>query len=111
MFVVDIRRITTLARLVLIGQLAIIAFGVLDTVMVSRTTAANLAATGLGRSIYAAVYISLMGVLQTLPPIAGQLYGMQRHSKIGEEVHQVVWLGLVFAAIGMLILWFPAPLL
>lgn len=111
MFVADVRRITALAWPVLIGQLAVIAFGVLDTAMAGRASAADLAAIGLGGSIYVTVYISLMGVLQALSPIAGQLYGAQRHSEIGEEVRQAVWLGLVLAAIGMLILWFPAPLL
>ena len=111
MFVADVRRITALAWPVLIGQLAVIAFGVLDTAMAGRASAADLAAIGLGGSIYVTIYISLMGVLQALSPIAGQLYGAQRHSEIGEEVRQAVWLGLVLAAIGMLILWFPAPLL
>ncbi|MCO5412799.1 MATE family efflux transporter [Ralstonia mojiangensis] len=111
MFVADVRRITELAWPVLIGQLAVIAFGVLDTAMAGRASAADLAAIGLGGSIYVTVYISLMGVLQALSPIAGQLYGAQRYGKIGEEVRQAVWLGLVLAAIGMLILWFPAPLL
>lgn len=111
MFVADVRRITALAWPVLIGQLAVIAFGVLDTAMAGRASAADLAAIGLGGSIYVTVYISLMGVLQALSPIAGQLYGAQRHSEIGEEVRQAVWLGLVLAAIGMLILWFPTPLL
>ncbi|NWK44207.1 MATE family efflux transporter [Ralstonia pickettii] len=111
MFVADVRRIAALAWPVLIGQLAVIAFGVLDTAMAGRASAADLAAIGLGGSIYVTVYISLMGVLQALSPIAGQLYGAKRHNEIGEEVRQAVWLGLVLAAIGMLILWFPAPLL
>nr|WP_311527483.1 MATE family efflux transporter [uncultured Ralstonia sp.] len=111
MFVADVRRITALAWPVLIGQLAVIAFGVLDTAMAGRASAADLAAIGLGGSIYVTVYISLMGVLQALSPIAGQLYGAQKHGEIGEEVRQAVWLGLALAAIGMLILWFPAPLL
>ena len=111
MFLADVRRITALAWPVLIGQLAVITFGVLDTAMAGRASAADLAAIGLGGSIYVTVYISLMGVLQALSPIAGQLYGAQRHGEIGEEVRQAIWLGLVLAAIGMLILWFPAPLL
>jgi len=111
MFLADVRRITALAWPVLIGQLAVIAFGVLDTAMAGRASAADLAAIGLGGSIYVTVYISLMGVLQALSPIAGQLYGAQKHGEIGEEVRQAVWLGLVLAAIGMLLLWFPAPLL
>lgn len=111
MFFADLRRITALAWPVLIGQLAVIAFGVLDTAMAGRASAADLAAIGLGGSIYVTVYISLMGVLQALSPIAGQLYGAQKHSEIGEEVRQAMWLGLVLAALGMLLLWFPAPLL
>ena len=111
MFATDVRRIAALAWPVLIGQLAVITFGVLDTAMAGRASAADLAAIGLGGSIYVTVYISLMGVLQALSPIAGQLYGAQRHSEIGEEVRQAIWLGLALAAIGMLLLWFPAPLL
>jgi len=111
MFLSDVRRITALAWPVLIGQLAVIAFGVLDTAMAGRASAADLAAIGLGGSIYVTVYISLMGVLQALSPIAGQLYGAQKHSEIGEEVRQAIWLGIALAAIGMLLLWFPAPLL
>ncbi|MDE2202560.1 MAG: MATE family efflux transporter [Burkholderiaceae bacterium] len=111
MFIADIRRIAALAWPVLIGQLAVIAFGVLDTAMAGRASAADLAAIGLGGSIYVTVYISLMGVLQALAPVAGQLYGAQKYSEIGEEVRQAVWLGLGLAAIGIVILWFPAPLL
>lgn len=111
MFLSDVRRITALAWPVLIGQLAVIAFGVLDTAMAGRASAADLAAIGLGGSIYVTVYISLMGVLQALSPIAGQLYGAQKHGEIGEEVRQAIWLGVALAAIGMLLLWFPAPLL
>ena len=111
MFLSDVRRITALAWPVLIGQLAVIAFGVLDTAMAGRASAADLAAIGLGGSIYVTVYISLMGVLQALSPIAGQLYGAQKHGEIGEEVRQAIWLGIALAAIGMLLLWFPATLL
>ncbi|MCO5398075.1 MATE family efflux transporter [Ralstonia soli] len=111
MFLADVRRIAALAWPVLIGQLAVIAFGVLDTAMAGRASAADLAAIGLGGSIYVTVYISLMGVLQALSPIAGQLYGAQKYDEIGEEVRQAIWLGLALAAIGMLLLWFPAPLL
>lgn len=47
----DVRRIAGLAWPVLIGQLAIIAFGVIDTAMVGRYSAVDLAALGLGSSI------------------------------------------------------------
>ncbi len=107
----DVRRIAALAWPVLVGQLAIIAFGVIDTAMVGRYSALDLAALGLGSSIYVSVYISLTGILTALQPVAAQLYGAQRDSEIGEEVRQALWLALVLMVIGGAILYFPGPLL
>ncbi|CAG4888019.1 MATE family efflux transporter [Paraburkholderia gardini] len=107
----DVRKIAALAWPVLIGQLAIIAFGVIDTAMVGRYSAIDLAALGLGSSIYISVYIGLTGILTALQPITGQLYGARRYSEIGEEVRQALWLALVLMALGFLILYFPGPLL
>ncbi|MBP0588960.1 MATE family efflux transporter [Paraburkholderia sp. LEh10] len=107
----DVRKIAGLAWPVLIGQLAIIAFGVIDTAMVGRYSATDLAALGLGSSIYISVYIGLTGILTALQPIAGQLYGAARYEEIGEEVRQSLWLAAALAVIGFLILYFPHPLL
>lgn len=107
----DLRRIVHLATPVLVGQLAVIAFGVIDTIMAGRASATDLAAVGLGGSIYVTVYISLMGVLQALAPMAGQLYGAGRIEEIGVEVRQAAWLGLALAIPGMLLLLYPGPLL
>jgi MATE family multidrug resistance protein len=107
----DVRKIAALAWPVLIGQLAIIAFGVIDTAMVGRYSAVDLAALGLGSSIYISVYIGLTGILTALQPIAGQLYGGRHYSEIGEEVRQSFWLALALIAIGFLILYFPEPIL
>lgn len=107
----DLRRIAGLAWPVLIGQLAIIAFGVIDTAMVGRYSALDLAALGLGSSIYVSVYIGLTGILTALQPVAAQLYGAHRHAEIGEEVRQALWLGLALVVIGFAILYFPGPLL
>jgi MATE family multidrug resistance protein len=107
----DIRRIAALAWPVLIGQLAIIAFGVIDTAMVGRYSALDLAALGLGASIYISIYIALTGILVALQPIAGQLFGAQRHGEIGEAVRQAAWLALALALLGMVLLAFPTPLL
>jgi MATE family multidrug resistance protein len=107
----DLRRIAALAWPVLIGQLAIIAFGVIDTAMVGRYSALDLAALGLGSSIYISVYIGLTGILTALQPIAAQLYGARREAEIGEEVRQALWLGIALVVIGFVILYFPGPLL
>jgi multidrug resistance protein, MATE family len=107
----DVRKIAELAWPVLIGQLAIIAFGVIDTAMVGRYSAVDLAALGLGSSIYISVYIGLTGILTALQPIAAQLYGARRYAEIGEEVRQALWLALALTVLGFLILYFPGPML
>jgi multidrug resistance protein, MATE family len=107
----DMRRIAGLAWPVLIGQLAIIAFGVIDTMMVGRYSAVDLAALGLGSSIYVSVYVGLTGVVLALQPIAGQLFGARRHIEIGEEVRQALWLAAALAVLGFTLMVFPHPLL
>ena len=107
----DVRKIAGLAWPVLIGQLAIIAFGVIDTAMVGRYSAIDLAALGLGTSIYVSVYIGFTGILVALQPIAGQLFGARRYGEIGEEVRQALWLAAALAALGFVILYFPERLL
>ncbi|CAB3758245.1 MATE family efflux transporter [Paraburkholderia humisilvae] len=107
----DARKIAVLAWPVLIGQLAIIAFGVIDTAMVGRYSATDLAALGLGASIYVSVYIALTGILTALQPIVGLSYGAGRHGEIGEDVRQALWLAGALTVIGFLILYFPGPLL
>jgi multidrug resistance protein, MATE family len=107
----DVRKIVALAWPVLIGQLAIIAFAVIDTAMVGRYSATDLAALGLGSSIYISVYIGLTGILTALQPIVGQLFGARREAEIGEEVRQALWLAAVLSLIGFVCLYFPQPLL
>src|SRR3954471_24249572 len=107
----DVRKIAALAWPVLIGQLAVIAFGVIDTAMVGRFSATDLAALGLGSSVYISVYIGLTGILVALQPIAGQLFGAGRETEIGEETRQALWLAAALMVIGFVLLYFPEPLL
>jgi MATE family multidrug resistance protein len=103
---VHVGRIGRLAWPLLIGQLALIANGVIDTVMVSRFSALDLAALALGVSIYVSVFVGLSGVLQALQPTIGQLFGARRFSQIGDEVQQGMWLAALLSLLGMLALLF-----
>ena len=94
-----------------VGQLAVMANGVIDTVMTARYSATDLAALGLGASIYVSFFVGLSGVMQALSPVIGQLYGAKKHEAIGDEVRQGVWLALFLSVIGCLLLYFPQMLL
>jgi MATE family multidrug resistance protein len=96
---------------VFIAQLAIMGNGVIDTVMAGRYGTVDLAAVGIGASIYASVFFALMGVLLALTPIAAQLYGAEKHADIGEEVRQTAWLALFLSLIAIALLRNPEPFL
>lgn len=105
------QRIAALAWPILIGQLAVIANGVIDTAMTSRFSATDLAALALGSSIYISIFVGLNGVLAALGPIVGQMYGGERYDAIGTELKQGTWLALFLTVGGCLVLFFPQPLL
>ncbi len=100
----DVPALLKLTGPLLIGQLAVIAFGVLDTAMTARYSAEDLAALAMASAIFISVYVGLTGVVSALAPIAGQLFGAKRYSEIGEEVRQATWLALGLTILGCLIL-------
>jgi MATE family multidrug resistance protein len=100
----DIPALLKLAGPLLIGQLAVIAFGVLDTAMTARYSADDLAALAMASAIFISIYVGLTGVVSALAPIAGQLFGAKRYSEIGEEVRQATWLALGLTILGCFIL-------
>jgi len=90
---------------VLIGQLATMANGVIDTVMAGHYSARALAVVGLGTSIFFSIFIALMGVLLALSPTISQHYGAGRHGEISHDVRQGFWLMLVLTlpCVGLLL--------
>ncbi len=100
-----------LAWPVLVAQLAVMANGVVDTVMAGRLGAIDLAAVGIGTSVYMTMFVAAMGVLLAVPPIVARLHGAGRHAEIGEEVRQSLWLALALGAAVILVLRHPEPLL
>ena len=100
----DVPAILKLATPILVGQLAVIAFGVLDTAMTARYSAEDLAALAMASAIFISIYVGLTGIVSALAPIAGQLFGAKRLNEIGEEVRQATWLAIALSILGCLVL-------
>ena len=90
----DARHIVALAWPTMIGQLAVLGFATVDTVLVGRHSATDLAALAVGSAAYITVFIGLMGVVLAIGPIVGQLYGAKRLTEAGHQLHQCMWLAL-----------------
>jgi MATE family multidrug resistance protein len=100
-----------LAWPVLVAQLAVMAYGVIDTLMAGRYGTEDLAAVGIGSAIYFSVFVGLMGVLLAVTPTVAHLLGAGRNADIGEEVRQGMWLTLALALISVVVFRYPEPLL
>ncbi len=105
------RRILPLAWPVLVGQISMLAYSTIDTLLVARSSAADLAALAVGGAAYITIFIGLMGVLMALAPIVGQLHGAGRPVEAGRQVHQAVYIALGLGALGSALLLFPQPFL
>lgn len=104
-------RILPMAWPVLIGQLAVLGFSTVDTILVARFAANDLAALSIGMAVYITVFIGFMGMVLAISPVAGQLFGAGKLHAAGLQVHQAIWLALALALAGSTLLLFPGPFL
>ena len=87
------------------------AYTLIDTLMAGQISPTDLAAVGVGASIYASIFVTAMGVLLALPPIVAHHYGAGRFAEIGSDVRQSMWLAFFLSIIAVTALRFPEPLL
>jgi multidrug resistance protein, MATE family len=106
-----VRELVRLGWPVLVAQLAVMANSVIDTIMAGRYGTLDLAAVGIGASIYVSVFVTLMGVLLALTPIVAFMHGAGHHADIGEELRQSAWLAAALALISLLLFAHPEPFL
>ncbi|HMA09839.1 MAG TPA: MATE family efflux transporter [Ramlibacter sp.] len=123
----ELRIIARHAGTVLVGQLAVMAFGVTDTVVAGRYSEQALAALSVGSAVYITVFVALMGILQAQLPVWAELHGraknaaaasddpageaLRRHEDLGRSVRQGLYLALLAMLAGAWALLFPGDLL
>jgi MATE family, multidrug efflux pump len=124
--VTELRTIAQHAGTLLVGQLAVMAFGVTDTIVAGRYSQEALAALSVGSAVYISVFVGLIGMLQALLPTWAELHGKAmiapghshppplegtRHADLGRSVRQALYLGGFGMLLGDWALLFPGPLL
>ena len=87
-----------------IGQLAVMAFGVTDTVVAGRYAQSALAALSVGSAIYISVFVTLMGVLQATLPMFSELHGAGKPRDMGRLMRQSIYIWAANSLFGMVLL-------
>ena len=107
----ELRIVSRHAGTILVGQLAVMAFGVADTLIAGRFSDSALAALSVGAALYISVYVALLGIVQALLPIWAEMLGARQHEAVGRSLRQSLYLCGFITVAGMLVLLFPGPLL
>jgi MATE family multidrug resistance protein len=79
---------------ILVAQLAQMANGVIDTIMAGHVSAEDLAAVGIGTSLWIPLFLFFVGILSALQPIISGHNG----SRALDKIMPVTWQGLYIAA-------------
>jgi len=92
------------------GQIAIMGFGVTDTIVAGRHSELSLAALSIASAVFITVFVSLMGLLTALLPIWAEMHGARRAQDIGPSVRQALYVCVLASVVGMAALFSPAPI-
>lgn len=98
----ELERIARLARPIAIAQLGLVAMGLVDTAILGRVSATELAGASVGRNIGFAAQTMSIGIAMALEPLASQAIGAREPDK--------AWASLVATAKTLAIIWAPSML-
>ena len=107
----ELRTIARHAGTVLTGQLAVMAFGVTDTIAAGRYSQQSLAALSVGSAVFISVFVATMGGLQALLPSWAELHGANKPLELGRSVRQALYVAAVAMVLGVVLLLYPQSLL
>jgi multidrug resistance protein, MATE family len=92
------------AKMIVVGQLATMAYGVTDAVVAGRYSDEALATLAVASSIFISIYVSLMSVMQALMPIYAELHGAKKPRELGSAFRQSLYLGFALMLLGMAVM-------
>ncbi len=87
-----------------VSNLAIVGGSTIDTLMAGRLGPTDLSGVAIGIAVSISIFVGLVGVMQGLSPIAAHHLGAGKHEKIGQELHQTLWIALFLSIIGVAIM-------
>ncbi|MBU2976772.1 MATE family efflux transporter [Alteromonas sp. C1M14] len=100
-FVLESRRLISLAWPLLIAQITQMLMGVVDTIMAGHYSATDMAAVALGFSIIIPLQCFIQGVALAIPPILSRLHGKGHSDQVAHAAQQA---GYLLFAISLLVL-------
>ncbi|CCG42961.1 MATE family efflux transporter [Magnetospirillum molischianum] len=110
---VETRAMIALAWPLILTNLAQVAIGVTDTLMLGWLGPDTLAAGALGANLYWAVFVIGIGLVTSTAPLLAQTLGRRRHAlrDCRRTVHQGLWLAVLLCLPAWAVMWNADPVL
>lgn len=105
------RTLLALGSPILIGQLAQMANGVIDTLMAGRASAEDLTGVAIGNSLWVPIFLFVMGLLNASQPLISGHKGAGRDDKILPVTWNALYISFVASALAIIVLLNIDPLL
>jgi MATE family multidrug resistance protein len=105
-FRTELRALFALALPVVIDHLGTMSMGLVDTILVGRLGAAELAAVGSGSALYFSYMTFALGVLSAVAATVAHAAGARDDDEVAGALAQGIWLAVGMAAIGLVALQF-----
>lgn len=107
----ETKALLTLVFPIIISQISTTSMGFVDTFMAGRVGSVDLAAVGIGNSIWVPVYLMISGTLLAITSKVAKYCGAKSYEEIGPLIRQGLWLALFIGIIGSLSLICAKPIL
>lgn len=96
----EVVRTMSLAVPIVVTQLAHISMSFVDTIMVGRLGADELAGVALGNTVFFSMLIFCMGILMAVGPMVSQAHGAGDVESVGRSVRQGLWMMVILGMVG-----------
>ena len=107
----ELRATFVLALPLVLGQVAAMFMGVVDSILAGRHGLHTLAAVTVGSSVWSVALLACIGILLAIPPSVAQLTGAGRRHEVAAVFHQALWIALAMGALLAVAVWHSPRLL
>ncbi len=104
----ELRAMASLAAPVVVVQLGLMSFGVVDTMMLGHFSASALAAAGIGHLFSMMILLMGFGLLMGLDPLLTQAHGAGRSKAVAAHFKHGLVVALILTILSSVVMWFAA---
>lgn len=99
----DLKQLILLTIPILITQICQSGLSLIDTLMAGQVSALDLSGVAIGAGLWMPTFLLMVGILVSTTPLIGEAMGQARPDKVAFITQQSLWLALLIAIVGFIV--------